>query len=267
MSANLIIDAHTHIFPDHVAQRAVDRLGSTYGVAPVAPATRDGLLRHMDECGVDRSVLAPVSTKPEQVPGINEWITNLDTERLIPFGTLHPFYGDCAGEIEKLLDRGVRGFKLQPYFQGYDFEAPEFRAMMELVGDRLVVLLHGGQEMVPIEPLIPTPERVAALHRDFPQVRLIVAHLGGFQVWDAVEQHLVGRDVFFDLSYTFGHIGDEQLRRIVAAHGTEHLVWGSDFPWQSQAEALAGLRALSLPPEQEAAVLSGNWLRLTGATA
>ncbi len=263
-----IIDAHTHIFPEKVADRAVQRLGEAYDARPVRRPVLEGLVAEMDEAGVERSVFAPVSTRPGQVPSINDFALGLvEHPRIIPFGTLHPHYDDVAGEIDRLVAGGIRGVKLQPLFQGYDFEDPRTAEMFEAIGDRLVVLMHGGQEIVEIESVIPNPEALAELLMRHPRLRMIVAHLGGYAMWEGVDEHLVGADVHFDLSYTFNHARDDLIRRICSRHGWDRIVFGSDFPWQSQSEALAGLRRLDLDEETFAAVTSGNLLELLGPVA
>ena len=118
--------------------------------------------------------------------------------------------------------------------------------------------MHGGQEIVDIENVIPTPQALAQLRRDFPKLRMVVAHLGGYHMWELVEEHLVGEDVWFDLSYTFNRAPDEVITRLASAHGWERVVWGSDFPWMSQTEALAGLMRLGLDDATLEGVLGGN---------
>lgn len=253
-----IIDAHTHIFPEAVVDRAVAALHEAYAAEPVRRPVAEQLVAEMEASGVARAVVAPVSTRPSQVRPINDFVTSLGQPRLIPFGTLHPHHEDLPGEIERLIAAGVRGVKLQPFFQGYDFADPRTRAMFELIGDRLVVLMHGGQEIVDIENVIPTPQALAQLRRDFPKLRMVVAHLGGYHMWELVEEHLVGADVWFDLSYTFNRAPDEVIMRLCSAHGWERVVWGSDFPWMSQTEALAGLMRLGLDDATLEGVLGGN---------
>ncbi len=261
-----IIDAHTHIFPDELVDRAMGALHDAYQAEPVRRPTVSGLLEEMAESGVSKSVAASVATKPSQVPGINDWLVGLDRERIIPFCALHPHYERLEEEVERVIAAGIRGVKLQPFFQGYDFEDPRAREMFEMISGRLVVLMHGGQEIVDIPRVIPAPEPLARLKRDFPKLGLIVAHLGGYHMWDEVEEHLVGEDVHFDLAYTFNRASDEQIRRIGERHGWERIIFASDFPWQSQREALEGLRRLRLADSTLEGVLAGNLkglLRLT----
>ncbi len=258
------IDAHTHIFPDDLVDRAVGALREAYQAEPVRRPTVSGLLAEMAESGVGRSVVAPVSTKPSQVSGINNWRIGLNEPRIIPLCTLHPHQERLAEEIERVIAAGIRGVKLQPFFQGYDFEDRRAREMFEMIAGRLVVLMHGGQEIVDIPNVIPAPEPLARLKRDFPDLQIVVAHLGGYNMWDEVEEHLVGEDVYFDLSYTFDRAPDELIRRIGDRHGWDRIIFGSDFPWQSQREALDGLMRLKLPEHTLPGVLAGNLTSLLG---
>ena len=256
-----IIDAHTHIFPDKVAQPAVEALHEIYGAEPVVLPTAGNLLRHMDASGVDFSVVCPVATKPEHVRSINRWILELPRDRLIPFGALHPACEDNESEIQRLLDGGIKGIKLQPFFQQYTLDAPRTDDLMEQIGDQLLVIMHGGNEIAPQDRVDPTPQRLAAFIDSHPYLRLSIAHLGGYMFWNDVEEYLVGRNVYFDLSYTFGKAPEDQIRRIISGHGYERILFASDFPWQAQSDALAGLSSLCLPPDQEAAILGGNFER------
>lgn len=263
----MIIDCHTHVFPDDVAERAMAALHAAYQAEPVALPTVAGLLAHMQQCGVDRSVLCPVATKPSQVRPINDWLLGLQDERLIAFGAIHPYLEDCGNELDRLEQAGVLGLKLQPFFQGFTFADDRTLGLLECIGDRFAVLLHAGDEIFPLDDIQPTPQRLAWLLEQFPKLRLIAAHGGGYQLWDEVETHLVGRRLLFDISYTTGKADPAQLARIIAQHGYERILWGSDFPWQGQDYALAGLRQLALPPAQETAILGGNFTREVMARA
>ncbi|MEN6641804.1 MAG: amidohydrolase family protein [Armatimonadia bacterium] len=257
----MIIDCHTHVFPDEVAQKAVDSIHAFANAIPVAVPTVPALLEHMAHSGVDRAVVCPVATRPAQVRGINDWLMGLEDERLIAFGAIHPHLEDVAAELDRLEQAGFKGLKLQPFFQNFELDDPALMRLFELVDDRFAVLLHAGDELVPLPEVQPTPERVAGLLDRFPRLRLIAAHAGGYKLWDEVERHLVGRDLLFDISYTFGIAQDEQLRRIVEAHGYERVLWGSDFPWQAEDFTLRSLREMGLDEEALEAILGGNFER------
>ena len=260
----MIIDSHTHIFPERVADRAMEVLRERYQAHPVARPTPDGLRRHMDECGVDRAVVVAIATKPEQVASINQWLGGLGDERFIPFGSLHPHVPDLAGEVQRLVDLGFRGIKLHAHFQDLRLGDPQFVAMLELVGERLLVLMHAGDDIMPVPRVEPTPARLLRLHQRLPQVRFIFAHLGSYRQWDEVEELLVGQDVLLDASYVFDECSDEQIERLIRRHGTQRVVWGSDYPWQTEAQGLAGVARLALSDQERRDLLAGNLLRVLG---
>jgi hypothetical protein len=257
------LDFHTHVFPDRVAEQAVAALWEAYRAEPRGPATVAGLRAALDEAQVQQAVLCPVATRPEQVGSINRWVVAQDPERFIPFGALHPESEHTEDELAFLRDQGVRGVKLQPHFQGFALESPALLRLFERL-EGFVVLLHGGQEIRPIDFVPTTPERVRALHERFPQQRLVIAHLGGYHMWQEVRDCLVGLPLHLDLSYTFGRLADETIAQIIAAHGPERIVFGSDYPWMLPAETRAGLARLELPEAQEREILAENAWRLLG---
>ena len=251
------VDFHTHIFPDHVAARAIQALTQAYGAQAEGSATAAGLMAAMEQAGVDRAVVCPVATRPDQVASINRWVVNLDRQYFLPFGALHPGSDDLAQELAFLRDHDVRGVKLQPHFQGYQLDDPAALRMIEQLAD-LVILIHGGQEIREIPKVLATPELLRALHDRFPSHRLVVAHLGGYRMWESVREHLLGQDVYLDLAYTFNRMPDQEIAEIISAHGPEHILFASDYPWQLPEEARVGLGRLGLPEEQQHKIMGGN---------
>ena len=53
----MLIDFHTHAFPDALASRAMSSLGGRVDFAPTSDGTVSGLIKSMDEDGVDISVV------------------------------------------------------------------------------------------------------------------------------------------------------------------------------------------------------------------
>ena len=261
---SIVIDTHNHIFPDKVVDKATAALQATCGARPITRPTAEGLLRHMDATGVDAAVICPVATRPDQVASINRWAAGLASERLIPFGALHPADPDCDEQIQFLLGEGLRGVKLQPHFQEFELLAPATLKMLEKLVGQVVVLLHAGQEIRPIPRVEPTPERLLKLHQTLPELQLVVAHLGGYQMWEEVEKLLVGQELYMDISYVFNKTSDEQIARIIQNHGPGRILFASDFPWQSASDVLAGLERLDLSDGERGMILGGNAARLLG---
>lgn len=69
----MIIDFHTHIFPDTLAVKTIPMLAQRSHTQPHTDGTAAGLLGHMEESGVDVSVVLPVVTAPRQFDSINRF--------------------------------------------------------------------------------------------------------------------------------------------------------------------------------------------------
>jgi predicted TIM-barrel fold metal-dependent hydrolase len=215
------------------------------------------LERKLEEAGVEQAVVCPVATRPEQVSSINRWAASLQGGRCIPLGALHPRMEKLEEEVAWLRDHGIRGVKLQPHFQSFALEEPETLRMLEVL-EGMVILVHGGQEIKAIERVPTTPPQLLTVWERFPQHRFVFAHLGGYQMWDEVEESLVGKPVWFDLSYTFEHLPDEEIERLIRAHGVERILYGSDYPWQTPAVARAGVERLGFTAEERARIMGEN---------
>ncbi|MCP4707567.1 MAG: hypothetical protein GY869_02990, partial [Planctomycetes bacterium] len=94
----MIIDAHTHIFPDHQAETILQNTARMFNVPTYGNATASDLLSKMDDCGIDYAVIHMVAPLPSGVQETNAWLMNLRQDRLIKFGTLHPKYKNYADE-------------------------------------------------------------------------------------------------------------------------------------------------------------------------
>ena len=107
-------------------------------------------------------------------------------------------------------------------------------------------LKAAGGERVFEPPYHSTPGEILRLHRRFPALRIVAAHLGGFHMWDESEEVLCGEDVYLDLSHTFGWMPQAQISRMIAKHGAERTLFGSDAPWQDAGRTLESLLDLGL---------------------
>jgi len=260
-----VVDFHTHIFPQKVAARAMASLVETYQVEAHGEATVSGLLRVMDECAIDVSVVAPVATRADQVRSINDWALEIQTERVICFGALHPDLPQVAEEVERMVKLGLKGVKLQPNSQAF---APDDRRMWpayEAAQGRLIVLLHSGQEIKAGDRVYARPEAVARVHQAFPELTMVIAHMGGYQVWDEVRRHLVGKALYLDTSYCGERdLKAADLKDLIRAHGADRIVFATDYPWGRPDRDLDRLCELGLARDEVEAVAWRNASRLLG---
>lgn len=263
-----IIDVHTHAFTDSLAPVAIPTLvaGATLheGVTPHYDGTIAGLVAAMDRAGVDRSIVAPVATKPTQVRTINDWAVSLASDRIIPFGAMHPDFPDPATEITRLAECGIRGIKLHSQNQDFAPDEPRMAAIYEAVIDRgLVILFHAGRDMVDWAREA-RPAEFARMLDAYPDLTCILAHMGGYLYWDEVREHLCGRDVYLDTAYVPGYLPDDEFVALIRDHGPDKVLFGSDGPWKDAGGEIAHLRRLGLRDSELAGILGGNAERLLG---
>ena len=259
-----IIDIHTHAWPEAVAEKAIASLMSKGTLTAFYDGTVPSLASYMVRSGVDVSVVQPVATKPSQVVGINDWAASLASDRIVPFGAIHPDMEDPAAEIARMSSLGLRGFKLHPEHQAFAPDEPRLASLYEAaVRHDMIVLFHAGHDELH-DTLRGTPEAFAAVLDGFPGLRIVLAHLGGYRMWSRVAEVLVGRKVYLDTAYTLGHLPDADFADIVRAHGARRVLFGSDGPWTDAAAEIAWLRRMPFERREIDGILGGNAELLLG---
>ena len=114
----MIIDFHTHMFPDKIAARTIDFLSKTGGdMNPFTDGTWKGLKESAKQAGIDHSIVLPIATRPGQFHTINEFATHFQEGTLISFGSLHPESENYKEELRQIQDMGMKGIKLHPVLQ------------------------------------------------------------------------------------------------------------------------------------------------------
>ncbi len=264
----MIVDAHGHAFPDSLAERAIAALTAEL-VEDDVRAKLDGtiasLIGSMDRAGIDATVVASIATQPKQFGPILEWSKSLQGGRVIPLPSVHPDDPEAMARIGIIADAGFKGVKLHPYYQRFLLDEPRMWALYEVMQERgLVLLAHTGFDIAYPRDRICDPVRIAAVLDSFPRLKLIASHMGAWEDWDEVEALLIGRSVYLDTAFVYHWIGPERLRRLLMEHPAEYILFGTDSPWDDQAEVLRQIRELDLPAEREAALLGGNAARLFG---
>lgn len=245
-----IIDAHTHVFPDPLAPRAIQALADPGRHNPHYDATLPGLLDKMAEAGVGHAITLPVATRPGQVETINEFAARQPRHLVTPFGGIHPDLDDPAAVLRTFPALGLAGFKFHPDYQECAPDDPRMAPILETAQELgLIAYFHAGWDVGPTT-CFGTPEAFARTLDRYPDLTVALAHFGGYRCWDEVEELLVGRDVYFDTSYTFADIEREQFIRMVDAHGHDHVMFGSDGPWTDPVENIAYIRDCGFSDER-----------------
>ena len=257
---DLVIDFHTHIFPDKIAGATICALQGRSGLVANTDGTLNGLLASMETAGVDMSVTLPIATRVGQSESINNFAVKCNQHPgIIAFGSIHPEQPDWKEELARIVALGLKGVKLHPDYQGFFADDERFfPVFQEIARLGLVVVLHAGLDIGLPEPVHCTPKMSATLLDNVPGLKLVLAHTGGWKYWDDVEKHLLGKDVYLDISFTMNYIGEEQFRRIINGHSADRLLFATDSPWGNQAKDVQRLKALCLPPSLEGKIFHKN---------
>lgn len=264
----MVIDFHTHIFPDKIAEKTIEFLEKEGNIKAYTDGTLAGLLSSMKENRIDLSVVMPVVTKPEQFDNVNSFAAQINGKKgIISFGGIHPDTMDYRDKLKLIKELGLPGIKLHPDYQKTYVDDPKIIRIIEYATElELIVLLHAGLDIGLPDPIHCTPERTIHMleQLDRSDAKLVLAHTGGYQLWDEVEENLVGSSLWFDISFSLGRIPDDQLLRIVQNHGADRVLFASDSPWDDQGKTYEHFMRLELTEEEKERILYKNALDLLG---
>lgn len=261
----MVIDFHTHVFPDDLAGYAVETLLKKIDhiLAPVTDATVSDLLSYMEKSGVDTSVIQPVITKQTQFVTLNSWAAGICSDKLLAFGYIYPYTDDFKRDIDFVVSLGLKGLKFHCEYQSFFIDAPDMLKIYDYALSRdLIILHHAGADPGYSKPYKSSPERFARIADAMRGGVIIAAHLGGHAEWDDVERYLVGKNIYLDTSMGFEYYPRDQFLRIVKNHGAEKILFASDSPWSDAGAEIRRLRSLPLSDENKAAILGGNARRI-----
>jgi len=255
----LIIDFHTHIYPEPSASKTLKAVQDRAGISCFSDGTQQGLVRSMDKAGIDLSVVCSVATKPEMVNSTHQWLENIRNPRIMPFATMHPDLAIVVEEVGDLKKRGFKGFKVHPDYQGFFVDEKRVYPFYEAAqAAGMIVLFHAGLDRGLRHPIHSTPERLARVHKDFPSLCMVAAHMGGEAVFEETERCLLGRDVFMDTSFVLRVMPPHLLKRFMKKHPVERILFGSDSPWTDQSEELRFLKGLPYLSGEEKEKITGR---------
>lgn len=265
----MIVDFHTHIFPEKIAARTIAKLETIANVKAFTDGREKSLITSMEKAGVDVSIVLPVVTAPEQFHTINHFAAALNDAyqdknvRLLSFGGIHPDTADYKKELREIKELGLQGIKLHPDYQNTYFDDIKYMRILDYASQLdLVTVVHAG-----IDIGFPNHVRctIACVRKVLDEVapkKLVLAHYGGFGLWEEVEEFVAGRDVYLDTAYTAGFIGDEIFLKILKKHGADKILFATDSPWSGQEESLSHIRGLVDKKEELDKILGENACRL-----
>lgn len=260
----MVIDFHTHIFPEKIAARTIEKLENIANIKAFTDGREESLVASMKSAGVDISVVLPVVTRPEQFNTVNEFAAQLNEKyqdkpyRLVSFGGIHPDTLDFKRELRVIKNLGLKGIKLHPDYQNTYIDDIKYMRILDYATELgLISVVHSGVDIGYPNHVRCTVERIRKVMDEVAPEKMLLAHYGAFGLWDEVEQFIAGENVYFDTAYTFGFIQEEQFRKILDKHGADKILFATDSPWSGQKESLDTLKQF-VSGQQELADIMGN---------
>lgn len=267
----MLIDFHTHTFPEKIAARTIETLQSnTMRVEKkytpnYTDATVNGLLESMDRYGVDISVILPIATAPRQTNTINQTAFQTNSnERLFSFGSLHPMQDDWEWAVYDIAEKGLPGIKLHPEYQQFYIDSPESIRLLKLCEKLgLLVTLHTGRDIGMEPPVHCMPEKLRkVMDWEVSGANIIAAHMGGWREWNQVEKYLVGTPIMFDTAYVSLDMDISQFDAIVKSHGAHKVLFATDSPWESPEMTVKYINSGTLGETEKALIFGENAKKL-----
>lgn len=262
----MIINFHTHIFPDKIADGAITKLSEAGKFKSYAQATASALTENMINFGVAYSVILPIATSPHQQKSVNDFASGC-VDRLIGFGSVNPHAEDALFELERIKKLGLKGIKLHPEYQSFDADDeklayPIYRLAAEL---KLPVSIHAGFDVAFLGSLRAAPEKLARALAACPDTVFILAHMGGMgpdMTLDNAFSFVAGKNCYLDTSLCSIFFDKGIFMKFAAKHGTEKMLFGTDYPWTDTGKEIAFIESLPITAREKDNIFYNNAAQL-----
>ena len=263
----MIIDFHTHCFPERIAERAIETLAYAGAMKPSRKGTKDGLIGAMDEDGIDISVVLQIATNERQQKAVNDYASSIQDDRIIAFGSVHPDAPDALYELERIADMGIRGVKFHPEYQNFYVDDEKMKPIYKKISSLgLITLFHAGEDIGYRGPYHCMPENLERALSWFSSP-VVAAHWGGHNAGEEVIKRLCGKDLYFDMAFGYGNIPKPVAQAIIDKHGTDKILFGSDSPWHRAEWEMVLVDALDLSEGDKEKIYYKNAIKLLNLEA
>lgn len=260
----MLIDFHTHAFPEAIASQAVQKLANDAGgLAPQTDGTVASLKQQMAADGVDISVVHSIATNPKQQPKVNDFAIAINEDpAIVAFGSVHPDAPDALEELDRIAAAGLKGVKLHPEYQGFYADDPRMKPIYQKISRLgLITMFHAGQDYGFPPPYHAMPEHLLGALKWFDSP-VVAAHWGGYGCCFAVLEKLCGENLWFDLSFGYCSMPKATAQAILEKHGTHRVLFASDMPWHRPAWEMRLLDSLDLTQEEREQIFYRNARKL-----
>lgn len=264
------IDFHTHCFPDALAPRAMASLYENFKrfsyIGAHTDGTANGAKQLLQNAGIDRAVVCNIATNTKQESNVNQFAIDLAGRDpfFAPLGSLHPDSEQQTTELDRLAAAGIKGIKIHPDYIHIPLSDKRYDRIFSLLAEReMFCVLHTGRDPVSPDYVHATPEMLAEVIKKHPRLRLIAAHMGGYEQSEGVIKHLLGKNIYFDTSLcSLRERERENLYQILREHPEDRLLFATDTPWSNPTEEIEFIESAGLSANRLEKIYSQNALSL-----
>ena len=272
----MIIDSHCHILPPEFPERHHELAARDSTYATLFPDDRgriadvNALLRDMDASGVDLAVVMGFGwTDPAVAQTCNDYLirsAQTHPDRILALASVNPVWGEPAViEARRCLDAGAIGLgELHADTQGYDIsDIDVMEPLMSLLRESgAAVTVHASEPVGHRYPGkgLTTPEKLLQFATNFPDNRIVLAHLGGglpfYAAMPEVQEALA--NVWYDTAALPYLYRPGAVTAAVATAGPKSILFGTDYPLLSHRRVLDYVRSGTLSQCDFEAITGGN---------
>lgn len=268
----MIVDCHSHLmwYPDHVSERYAEealasklvKLAMSGGGAYSARLDLHSYDARPEEHwavskDADRVVVFGLEARAVGVCVPNEVVADYvreHPEKLVGWASIDPTQGDCVARLNHAVeDLGLCGLKLGPAYQHFDPADRQFWPLYKRCDElNLPIMWHQGTTFPSLARLKwANPLQLEDIAMDFPQLRMIIAHLGHPWEDDTIALVRKAPNVYTDISAVHYRPWRYWQAMVTAMeYGVTHkILLGSDFPSATLANVIQGLRQVNAPVE------------------
>lgn len=244
---NLIVDAHVHLHHPHV---------------PAERQTAEYIVSVMLKYHVDMSVISPLDVLAgKDFRAGNDAVSEAARkypDKLVGCPFIAPYFqNEAADEVERALrNLKLKGYlKLHPTTGFYFPDSPVVYPIMDKARKfKVPVFFHTGQMGLAFG----RPMQFVGLAERYPDVKIIIGHIGHYLSADAVILAKKHENVLLESSYAWA----STVMKAIQSVGAERVLFGSDSPIGDPGTNISGIEGLEISEDERRMVLGENIVRI-----
>lgn len=264
----MIIDAHTHIGKHHYS-----------GKDMTPEESLNSLLKEMKESKTDHALVLPMYKRPENQcsPTVESTVKMVGGQKNITIiGTIDVlnYKKEDLDQLDEFIRKKlIKGIKLytgyQHFYPGDKIASPIYKLCQKY---DIPVIFHSGDTLSTCQPSAKIkyshPIHIDDVATDFPDLKIVIAHLGNPWLVDCAELLYKGPNVYADISGLvvddaalngrYGKMMKKKIEELMIYSSPRKLLYGTDWPLATMKTYIKFTKSLGIPKRDLDYVLYKN---------